>query len=113
MSHRILKKINALIPSVREEECDDHHFSWTGKMPMTGRCLCMMCNTEQRGWVYQQIRWDATGPGWTSICKTRDFNVFAKSCLTCLSPILIPDPRIDGPVTEPFPSHGCLGAYCG
>ena len=41
------KKINALVPSEREKECDHKGFgAWSRKMPCTGKYRCVMCGTE-------------------------------------------------------------------
>lgn len=40
------KKVNALCPNVREQEC--HHdggFPWSGRVPCTGVQRCTMCGT--------------------------------------------------------------------
>ena len=42
------KKVNALIPEIREQEC--HHdcsFAFTGKLPCTGPRICLMCGTRK------------------------------------------------------------------
>lgn len=42
------KKIHALIPSERDKDCTHElGFSWSGKVPCTGRKLCYMCGEEQ------------------------------------------------------------------
>lgn len=37
------KKIFALVPSAREEECDHRHVPFTGRVPCTGPRRCSMC----------------------------------------------------------------------
>ena len=40
------KKIFALVPSEREQECTDHLPRWTGRIPLTGRFVCYLCGTD-------------------------------------------------------------------
>jgi len=39
----IIKKRFALYPDVREQECKHTMFSYTGRVPCTGRLACVMC----------------------------------------------------------------------
>jgi len=41
------KKVNALVPSVREQECDHPGgFRYLGRVPCTGPQACYLCNTR-------------------------------------------------------------------
>jgi len=40
-----MKKVFALHPDVREEECTHEYGHWTGSMPCTGVFRCNMCPT--------------------------------------------------------------------
>ena len=75
---------------MREEICEDHHWTYTGTVPNTGRCICTMCNLEQRG--YHWTPWQ-------------------DQCDICLGFKLEPNSGT-GPITEEFPECGCQGIWC-
>lgn len=37
----------SLCPEFREEECTNHSFRWSGKMPCTGERVCVYCGARQ------------------------------------------------------------------
>jgi hypothetical protein len=37
------KKRMALVDSIRDQDCTDHHWSWAGTVPRTGPEKCSMC----------------------------------------------------------------------
>ena len=47
-AYLVPQKVNALLPEIREQECD--HASglpFTGKIPCTGPQVCLMCGTRK------------------------------------------------------------------
>jgi len=101
MDYPRAKKIYALIPAEREKECYNHSFTYTGKMPCTGNEQCMYCGLRRRQYVPDNFRWRGKDGERTNRCPT------------CNRIRCCPDPKENGPVTDPFPEWGCLELWCG
>lgn len=57
-----MKKINALIPEIRQEECSHkdkatgvRYGRYTGTMPCTGTYACYMCGTELKPFTTEAV----------------------------------------------------------
>lgn len=67
------KKVNALLPDVREQECDHPSgFTFTGKIPCTGPRVCHLCNSDEND-VLSPAQTQALAD-FLEIAKTNDFD---------------------------------------
>ena len=100
MDYPKVKKKYALIASEREKICEEHKMRFVGRVPCSGPLQCMLCGSEKRGYVSQPFKWK---------------NEFGRTnkCPTCGLMKVQPDPTVEGPVTEFFPTWACPGLWCG
>ena len=104
MDYPRAKKIYALIPAEREQECIEHRMRFIGRVPNSGPIQCYLCGSEKRGYVSQSLQY-LNKNGITVIRNNK--------CPTCNLTRAEPDPMVVGPITEVFPSWACPNLWCG